>query len=92
MFRQSVSAHELAERRVIGEFLKREEGVELSGEEEKAEGYTVKVFVKPVRFQKDPVPDFLLDGVMVSSSWRVSEGDRIEKIEVGLLSNPLAKK
>ena len=90
MFRQSVSAHELAERRVIGEFLIREEGVELPGEE--AEGYAVKVLVKPVRFQKEPVPDFLLDGMMVSSSWRVPEGDRSEKIEVGLLPSPLSKK
>ncbi len=75
MLRQSVSAREGVERRVIGEFLRREAEVELPGEKE--EGDPVKVFVHPVRFEQEPVPGLLLDGVTVSSSG--------EKIEVGLL-------
>lgn len=90
MFRRSVSAHGLAERRVIGEVLRREAEVELPGEEE--EGTTVKVLVKPARFQQEPVPEFLLDGVTVSSSWRVPEGDRSETIEVGLLFGKSSEK
>ena len=83
MLRRSVSAHGLAERRVIGEFLRREAEVELPGEEE--EGYRVKVLVKPVRFEQEPAPRLRMDDMTVSSSWRVPDGDRSEKIEVGLL-------